>query len=655
MTRLPLLVILTVVAALLVPARMVQASPVWQTAPALPSARERLAATTGADGTIYAIGGQDSSGDHNTVYSFKPGTDTSWQTAPSLPAARESLAATTGADGTLYAIGGFDGGSQSTVYSFKPGADTSWQTAPALPAARERLAATTGADGTLYAIGGDDSSNTSQNTVYSFKPGTDTSWQTAPSLPAARTFLAATTGADGTLYAIGGVDSNDTLQSTVYSLGPDTTAPTTTISLTPAQPSGQNGWYTGPVTVSVSAADPDDAASTLTTRCVLDPATAPASFADLPSGTCPYAASGGASVSGDGKHTLFAASEDPYDNVEATVRSTTFQIDQTPPTGVTATPDRSPDVNGWYNHPLTAAAPGATDATSGLASCTSPTYSGPDSAAASLTVTCTDRAGNSASATYSFRYDATRPSIAAQLSPAQPASTGWYNLTTGAPTVSFACSDATSGIAGSCPASYTFPEGTNQSYAASVSDHAGNSSSAGVSGINVDLTPPTVTYSGNAGSYTVDQQVVVTCAAADPLSNGSASGLASSTCQGVNSPAYTFSPGVNTVSATTTDRAGNSGTGKTSFTVRVTSSSLCTLTLRLIEGSAQFQALPPAQQALVQRQGTVACQYLTIAQTVPLRKGGAIGLYQKAVAALVPAGWLTQAQASTLITWSNAL
>src|SRR5438067_24813 len=135
---LPLLALPAMVVALLAPARSARADTSWQTAPALPAARGFLAAATGADGTIYAIGGYDSSGTpQGTVYSFKPGTDTSWQTAPALPAARALLAAATGADGTLYAIGGQDSvfNFQSTVYSFKPGADTSWQTAPALPAA----------------------------------------------------------------------------------------------------------------------------------------------------------------------------------------------------------------------------------------------------------------------------------------------------------------------------------------------------------------------------------------------------------------------------------------------------------------------------------------------------------------------------------------
>src|SRR5207247_9157908 len=50
-----------------------------------------------------------------------------------------------------------------------------------------------------------------------------------------------------------------------------------------------------------------------------------------------------------------------------------IKIDATPPTGVTAHPSRAPDFNGWYNHAVTLHWTG-TDATSGVASCTSATY-----------------------------------------------------------------------------------------------------------------------------------------------------------------------------------------------------------------------------------------------------------------------------------------
>jgi hypothetical protein len=89
------------------------------------------------------------------------------------------------------------------------------------------------------------------------------------------------------------------------------------------------------------------------------------------------------------------------------------RIDKTPPV-VAANPSRSPDRNGWYNHPLTVAFTG-TDATSGIASCTSAGYGGPDSAAAVLSGSCTDKAGNAASGSFSLKYDATPPGKVSRL------------------------------------------------------------------------------------------------------------------------------------------------------------------------------------------------------------------------------------------------
>ena len=60
-----------------------------------------------------------------------------------------------------------------------------------------------------------------------------------------------------------------------------------------------------------------------------------------------------------------------------------IKIDADPPTGVTAQLSRGPDYNGWYNHPVSASWT-ATDATSGLASCSNLTYAGPDSSAATI-------------------------------------------------------------------------------------------------------------------------------------------------------------------------------------------------------------------------------------------------------------------------------
>jgi hypothetical protein len=91
--------------------------------------------------------------------------------------------------------------------------------------------------------------------------------------------------------------------------------------------------------------------------------------------------------------------------------SVTIHRDATAPS-VVANADRAADGGGFYNHALTAKWSG-TDATSGVASCTSTPYSGPDGTGISLTGTCKDKAGNvSAPIPLAFNYDATPPVLA---------------------------------------------------------------------------------------------------------------------------------------------------------------------------------------------------------------------------------------------------
>src|SRR4029077_5002158 len=82
------------------------------------------------------------------------------------------------------------------------------------------------------------------------------------------------------------------------------------------------------------------------------------------------------------------------------------KIYSTPPTALSPKFSRKPDYHGWYNHPV-AIRWGGQDATSGIAGCSSVTYHGPDSGAATATGTCTDKAGNRATAPVHLAYDAT--------------------------------------------------------------------------------------------------------------------------------------------------------------------------------------------------------------------------------------------------------
>jgi hypothetical protein len=96
----------------------------------------------------------------------------------------------------------------------------------------------------------------------------------------------------------------------------------------------------------------------------------------------------------------------------------------------------------------------------------------------------------------------------------------------------------------------------------------------------VDDESPIVTYSGNAGVYTIDQNVAIKCTASDNLS-----GVASSTCADITGPAYSFKLGTNTFSAEATDHAGNIGKSSTEFTVKVTFDSLINVTEQFIKDS----------------------------------------------------------------------
>jgi hypothetical protein len=115
-------------------------------------------------------------------------------------------------------------------------------------------------------------------------------------------------------------------------------------------------------------------------------------------------------IPGPNKGTTRSCSVTLTDGTQVQVTTKTIKIDADPPTVVVATPSRIPDANGWYNHPLSVAWSGS-DATSGIASCSSATYQGPDAAPIHLPGDCTDLAGNTSSTSFALQYDATPPQL----------------------------------------------------------------------------------------------------------------------------------------------------------------------------------------------------------------------------------------------------
>jgi len=219
---------------------------------------------------------------------------------------------------------------------------------------------------------------------------------------------------------------------------------------------GNNGWYVSPVTVHLGFS------------------------ANIISTTCP------------GVFTFYTASDQltctATDGTATIQFQLQFRIDTDAPTVSSAAPDRPPDGGGWYNHPVTVAFTG-NDTTSGIASCSTATYSGPDSGTATVTGTCTDNAGNaSAPATFGLRYDTTPPVVTAAPSRA-PDAHNWYSH---AVNVTFSATDAGSGVS-SCtaPITYSGPDSSQVTVSGGCVDAAGNKGTATAT-FQYDSTPPTV-------------------------------------------------------------------------------------------------------------------------------------------------------------------
>jgi hypothetical protein len=296
----------------------------------------------------------------------------------------------------------------------------------------------------------------------------------------------------------------------------DATPPTTTLGLSPSTPNGRNGWYTSPVNVSISASDADDASATIQTRCLLDPPTVPATFSDLPTGSCAYVGSG-ATVSSDGMHTIYAASQDAAGNTEL-VQAASFKLDRTPP-AITAATTSLPNANGWYNGDLTVHFT-CTDALSGIPSGTCPAdqvLTGEGTVVSSSAQRVADAAGNNSapSNVVSVAIDRTPPVVTV---------TGVTNNATyilgSVPTPGCSTTDALSGVAVSATLQSAggTTNGVGQFIASCVGaqDRAGNTANAsatylvnyGFSGLQPPVySPPSVNLGRIGRSYPVKWQL----------------------------------------------------------------------------------------------------------------------------------------------------
>jgi N-acetylneuraminic acid mutarotase len=155
----------------------------WSAIAPLPQALE---APAGAflNGTFYALGGWDSSGNASAdAYAYDPSSN-SWSQIANLPTAL-SAPATATLNGTLYVIGGCTTGDCSpgsqAVYTYNPSSN-SWSTVANYPTAVAFLGCA-GIDSEVVCAGGNDpDTNSSLTSTYIYNPSTN-SWSQGANMP----------------------------------------------------------------------------------------------------------------------------------------------------------------------------------------------------------------------------------------------------------------------------------------------------------------------------------------------------------------------------------------------------------------------------------------------------------------------------------------
>lgn len=321
----------------------------------------------------------------------------------------------------------------------------------------------------------------------------------------------------------------------------DTEPPVTVADQTPD--ANDHDWNNTPVTVTLRADDDDGGSGVKEIHVAL---------AGAETGSAVHAGSEvTVTVAREGITTLTFFAVDDAGNAEPP-QTLTIRIDMTPPT---VRGDRTPGPNPsqWNNIDVTVSFE-CSDALSGVDACSGPQVVSGEGAGQSRTGTAVDLAGNTATFTVgNINVDKTPPTISGARAPAGNVH-GWNNTDV---TVSFACSDGLSGIASCSGPQRVTGEGAGQSWTGTAVDLAGNAVMFTVGGINIDKTPPTVSFGAqnpvaNAAGWS-NTDVSIPFATADTLSGVASTSPGSPLVLSVEGTAVT-------ATVTVTDRAGNSAT-----------------------------------------------------------------------------------------------
>ena len=301
-----------------------------------------------------------------------------------------------------------------------------------------------------------------------------------------------------------------------YSTLIDKVAPTLTATRDIA--ANENGWNNSDVTVTFEASD------------------------DLSGGV----SSPDAQVFGEGSHQTATATVTDLAGNSTTVSIEHINVDKTAPT-LTAARDSAANENGWNNNDVTVSFEAIDTLSGGVSSPDAQVFG--EGSHQTATATVTDLAGNSTTVSIEhINVDKTAPTLTATRDIVANAN-GWNKSDV---TVSFESSDDLSG-GFSNPEAQVFGEGVDQTATATVTDLAGNSTTASIEHINVDKTAPALIVvrdiAANENGWN-NSDVTVSFEASDDLSGGVS-----------NPTAQVFGEGFDqTASAAVTDLAGNTTT-----------------------------------------------------------------------------------------------
>lgn len=401
----------------------------------------------------------------------------------------------------------------------------------------------------------------------------------------------------------------------------DPSGPQISYTLNPGTPNGLSEWFTVPLTLSWTVADPDSPSSVITNGCGdqaisadqvkiaytcsatsaggttskntvpvgLDatppdvsyagaegpaghngwfrgPVTATFTGVDATSGPATQSASETTAAGAEGadievRSPVFSDTAGNSSALGTVIQS--FKIDGTAPAVAYSEADREPNAKGWYNAPVTATFTG-TDAVSGPAVATQTATSAGEGASVIVgSPVFADLAGNASEAgtpSASYKIDLTAPSVSFTNLSGLEGANGWY---TGPVTATFTGTDALSGPESAVKTAVSSGEGTGLVLASpAFTDDADNTTPAGAvssTAFKVDLTDPVASFdSVLADAYFRSLGAEPTCTA-----NDAGSGPASCAVSG-----YSADVGTHTLTATATDNAGRTSVATQTYTVK---------------------------------------------------------------------------------------